>query len=111
MNPEAQRIAIAEHCGWKKQATKVLKTGGNKWIWISPLSHYSAHPPDYLNDLNAMREAVRTLPENLHVTFNTKLYILLDYERNPNWMFDALTARADKLAEAFLCTIEKWTEE
>jgi hypothetical protein len=67
--PEAQRIAIAEACGWE------LKSNGLSpmWSWQNEsLTHrikWVAHKemasqgvlPDYLNDLNAMHEAERRL--------------------------------------------------
>lgn len=46
MTPEAQRIAIAEACGWQL-------LGG---MWHHPIGGFI---PDYLNDLNAMHEPLR----------------------------------------------------
>lgn len=52
MNPEQQRIAIAEACG--------------KWHYGWPHEYMSQidrlrHIPDYLHDLNAMHEAEKVL--------------------------------------------------
>lgn len=63
MKPEAQRIAIAEACGWKPVYDKLNGTYGwrsplAKW-WKKYFKHCSpaacdiAKLPDYLNDLNA----------------------------------------------------------
>ena len=78
MNPEQQRIAIAQAVG--KDA-------------------------DYLNDLNAMREAEASL-------FGTNYWVACKYERlitrmTGSW---AWHATASQRAEAFLRTIGKWEE-
>jgi hypothetical protein len=48
MTPEAQRIAIAEACGWKPNPFEMDMCGQ-----VFPQS-----PPDYLNDLNAVHDFV-----------------------------------------------------
>ena len=55
MTPEAQRIAIAEACGWSYEKNETYAPDGAFW--------WSKNPefPDYLNDLNAMHEAENTL--------------------------------------------------
>lgn len=56
MSEEEQRIAIAEACGWE-----YTPFGGG---WKSPdmdSPDRSCKPPDYLSDLNAIREAKRQL--------------------------------------------------
>lgn len=70
MSPEAQRIAIAEFCGWRpdmkmKDGSILWDTRRNGEVWgMKP------HPsgfivdckvPNYCNDLNAMHEAVSFL--------------------------------------------------
>jgi len=64
MTPEAQRIAIAEACGWR--VDDELEDGAlmghirptpNDWeVWDIV--------PDYLTDLNAMHEAEKTLGQD-----------------------------------------------
>jgi hypothetical protein len=54
MNKEKQQIAIAEACGWKPNPFQMDMRGQ-----VFPQS-----PPDYLNDLNAMREVEETLTEH-----------------------------------------------
>jgi hypothetical protein len=90
MNKEAQRIAIAETCGWK--------TGYRDPEAWHPL-------PDYLNDLNAMHEA-----EN--VLFGRNDWSSCKYDEyldvaTSSWKWNAT---ASQRAEAFLRTIGKWEE-
>ena len=93
MSPRAQRIAIAEACGWKDEIVKAFHG-----------------LPDYLNDLNAMHEA-----EEL---FYAKADTLEGAERMrgySTWLCHLakypLRATAAQRAEAFLRTIGKWEEE
>lgn len=87
MTPEAQRIAIAEACGWK------------------PKGHYWKRPqhktgdalrmlPDFLNDLNAMHEAEKVLKDE-----QLSEYI----EQWIEW-----NSTAALRAEAFLRTLNLW---
>jgi hypothetical protein len=109
MKPEKQRIAIAEACGWKNadhpDAMK-LKQG-----WIMPekwcmdpkgVLRFNHHRPDYLNDLNAMHEAEKTLDYN----------DLNDMEKSVSFHFGVTPfhATASQRAEAFLRTVGKWEE-
>ena len=75
MTPEEQRIAIAEACGWKFNRFKVFNPKGVHQTYMCGLGRdkerYNVKDskeairlgliPDYLNDLNAMHEAVVTL--------------------------------------------------
>ena len=73
--------------------------------------------PDYLNDLNAMHEAEKTLDRAVLIT-EYGIEVLKVIERTkkisvdgePNWGF-LLQATAAQRAEAFLKTISKWVEE
>ena len=93
MNPEHQRVAIAEACGW-------LKVHG----------HSVAGIPDYLNDLNAMHDAEDWIPHHLsHIDYWQKGYgrfqtLLAELTITP------YSATASQRAEAFLRTIGKWEE-
>jgi len=66
MKPEAQRIAIAKACGWKQDWRNVGANHEKVEVWLDPdlgvwttrLNDGWFPMPDYLNDLNAMREAV-----------------------------------------------------
>ena len=106
MNPEKQRIAIAEACGWKPD-----KRGLG---WLSPHGYYSPEP-DYLNDLNAMHEAVSIFDYDQADQFEDHLCDICkrsnDEKENPApWRFAVVNATATQRAEAFLRTIGKWEE-
>ena len=106
MNPEQQRIAIAEACGWKfipeyyhgedqpPEFTTVTPDG----------KHLCGYYPDYLNDLNAMHEAIMSL--TLEDQCN-----MLEILRKDVLKFTAptITATAEQCLEAFLKTLNLWT--
>lgn len=115
MSPEAQRLAIAEACGWKKIGTD------NSWNWElngEDMGTSFHDLPDYLSDLNAMHEAEEVLLGKL----------LPDMDGHPSldawtWYERALMgvsiktkdsrawhATAAQRAEAFLRTIGKWDD-
>jgi hypothetical protein len=123
MNPNKQRIAIAEHCGW------VFMDGGNfsgiDYKSVKPphgltctMSHTAAilSTPDYLNDLNAMNSAEKTL----NVKSATKFAEILgevvldngcgDYRENMYMLYCLQHANSTQRAEAFLKAIGKWEE-
>jgi len=96
MNPEQQRIAIAEACG--------------KWHSGWPHEYMNQadrlrHIPDYLNDLNAMHEAEKLLVRLKWVSYLRRLQTLCD--ESVTWPIHATAAQR---AEAFLRTIGKWEE-
>ena len=112
MSPEAQRIAIAEACGWKQ----VTRENKPEEIW-----EHQKHPlkicrersklPDYLNDLNVMHEAEKVLSDNNQMKFRGELIDMMI----PKYGFEsacllAIHATAAQRAEAFLRTIGKWEE-
>lgn len=92
MNPEQQRIAIAEACGEDND------------------SIYRDLIPNYLNDLNAMHEVEKVLTRQLsHIDYWQKGYgrfqtLLAEFTITP------YSATASQRAEAFLRTIGKWEE-
>ncbi len=92
MTPEAQRIAIAEACGWTDTQIIDGKYG-------------QTDVPDYLNDLNAMHEAEQVL-------FGRNDWSSCKYDEyldvaTSSWKWNAT---ASQRAEAFLRTIGKWEE-
>ena len=112
MTPEAQRIAIAEACGFRKYERP------NILLWYHPekIAVRYCELPDYLADLNAKHEAEKTLSEgqqwqqacfivNYHVApsgfpiFSRSEVILL------------ACATAAQRAEAFLKTLGKWEDD
>lgn len=82
MNDIEQRIAIAEACGWSnKSSDDRLKDGSYRWdirrdgtiFGLKPLSWEDGKPiaylsdqrvPDYLNDFNALHEAIIHISQN-----------------------------------------------
>lgn len=94
MQPEKQRIAIAEVCGW---------SGG--------------FIPDYLNDLNAMHEARKSLTNNQHQHYYRALEQItsgLPYDQDGSygagWLYHNINATAAQHAEAFLRTLNLWKD-
>ena len=120
MNPEQQRIAIAEACGWKPDDDGAgLNTWeaswiGNKLYGLRPafrpdktISNYTVDcvVPDYLADLNAMHEAEKTLTDKAHEEFRLNLYDVIGDDSRL-----IVSSTAAQRAEAFLRTIGKWEE-
>lgn len=112
MTLEKQRIAIAEACGWK-----FLKHRKSWNWWNKKKCEYLCVCPDYLNDLNAMHEAEKTLTDEQYFSD-----VLAAYEdcTFTGWLFRIMVRRVDdpdfrthsataaQRAEAFLRTIGKW---
>jgi len=91
MKQHKQRIAIAEACGatWVNVPPKpengfsseyhpkrlLTFTPGDLRILplADPITHDSILTPDYCNDLNAMHEAEKALPDNLFVEYANKI--------------------------------------
>ncbi len=114
MSPEAQRIAIAEACGW----TAIQNCGGaggfiakmpdGTTLWdnclgATAVDAIDANCPAYLDDLNAMHEAEKVL--NGPVERGRYFHFLDEVSQGfPR------CAPATQRAEAFLRAINKWTE-
>lgn len=109
MTLEQQRIAIAKACGWKwldhpdtLDRTKTFQLQG-KWV-LSPSDtlEFPHDAPDYLNDLNAMYEAMETLTDDQLFTMSR----WLQHCTRPVWMGVAVMhSKAAQRAEAFLKTL------
>ncbi len=97
MTSEAQRIAIAEACGWHIIEGEP-PTGLNK-NWTHSDFRFI---PDYLNDLDAMHEAEKVKIIGTEYESDYCMYL---YE-NAHQCF----ATASQRAEAFLRTLNLWTE-
>jgi hypothetical protein len=69
MTPEAQRIAIAEACGWMeiKEYQHLL------WGFHPKEGFQEAPVPDYLNDLNAIQSAVLSQGAEFQRKFDAEL--------------------------------------
>lgn len=97
MKPEPQRIAIAEACGWH---TIAFNSG---WVKVGD-GETQAMIPDYLNDLNAMREAEVTLMDRPEAWGNYCIFLRRNFVRPDS----AIGATASQRAEAFLRTLDLW---
>jgi hypothetical protein len=99
MTDEQQRIAIAEACGWFFMYDSWHYPNGAEAITIL----------DYLNDLNAMHEAEKTLNPIKAAEYARMLTSIAWQSEQP--VFAPMTATARQRAEAFLKTLGKWEEE
>lgn len=117
MNPEKQRIAIAEACGWSDVRKQWIGYGGGDYedlLGVCPQSGDTVLVPDYLNDLNAMHEAEKVLNADQLNALDYNLDVIMDrvprrFDRM-SWHAHKQTATAAQRAEAFLRTIGKWEE-
>ena len=123
MNPEQQRIAIAEACGWRKGDLRPSWCHPDNWsmakngsyeVWVS-----QDKLPDYLNDLNAMHDAEKVLWDTgKAMEFTNRLVGIVCLARGFRWdkgteddhLMCLSHATASQRAEAFLRTIGKWEE-
>lgn len=133
MTPKAQRIAIAEACGWRCEVIgagwciyrsdgKVASSGHRAdndiqsltdyiRIFYGPLNSYVKHPlPDYLNDLNAMAAAEEYVDRDNY--YDNLIRVVAKYN-DPLPASECIgthRATAAQRAEAFLRTIRKWVD-
>jgi hypothetical protein len=107
MNDSEMQIAIAKACGWTEIEECTCHNRQFRGFEPNPGQH-KKHTPDYLNDLNAMHEAEKTLSDVNR--WNT-------YRKNLAWrwatndddgMWAAINATARQRAEAFLKTLNLW---
>lgn len=124
MKPEQQRIAIAKACGWTDVAFDYSGTGyylfGYPKEFVRPDEAHidfaglrmtlgqvaKKFVPDYPNDLNAMHEA-----ENVLITGDNSeeydRYLREAMQDAPDYIWHATSSQR---AEAFLRTLNLWTE-
>jgi hypothetical protein len=93
MNPEQQRIAIAQACGWFFMDDS----------WHYPNGAKALSLPDYLTDLNAMHEAAKVLKSKERMQWSDWLHKIAGYHS-----YDLAQATAAQRAEAFLRTLNLW---
>ncbi len=123
MTPEAQRIAIAEACGWKAYTGSAFinyefapgHTSRCIPRWHKPeFGRYgddapqvcAMELPDYPTDLNAMHEAEKVLTDDEKKWHHYRdwLFVVCEPHRN------VINAAAAQRAEAFLRTLGKWED-
>ena len=92
----AQRIAIAEACGHGDYSTQMNGWHDNQIHGL----------PDYLNDLNAMRDAEMVLEPDQITDYLEWLGMCSGDDAHQVWAY--VHATAAQRAEAFLLTIGKW---
>ena len=113
MNPEQQRIAISEACGWTEVEPCTCCDKVSRGYEPTPGAH-KKHLPDYLNDLNAMHEAEKVLTHDQMIDYSRHVgKLITSYlpASRAAWMdFRLINATAAQRAEAFLRTIGKWKE-
>ena len=98
----AQRIAIAEACGWAD-----IKRGSyDGSLFGRHKTHQLEIVPDYLNDLNAMRDAEMALEPDQITDYLEWLGMCSGDDAHQVWAY--VHATAAQRAEAFLLTIGKW---
>jgi hypothetical protein len=133
MDPVKQRAAIAEYCGWKDVRGHMGIPPENGMLFPYPEHHeedWRLKPfrglPDYLNDLNAMHEAEKSLEDKdengrlMAEYASWKLSSVCEIYSPKNELVHAYAgsignyllvhATAAQRAEAFLKTIGKWEE-
>jgi hypothetical protein len=115
MSPEAQRIAIAEACGFggefgKRWILEVGMEGEDKFAFAATRNNLDEEVPDYLNDLNAMHEAEKALTEDQYYAYCNKLSSSARKISGSvnDWNRATVSAAAAQRAEAFLRTLNLW---
>ena len=104
MSPDSQRIAIAEACGIVSK---------DKWgsLYKTPRG-ILRDCPDYLADLNAMREAEATMNLTDKYQYGKAICKIMNIDTDGGLdvvdIYYAIHASAAQRAEAFLRTIGKW---
>lgn len=116
MKPEAQRIAIAEVCGW------TITPCGRMWTLdpagLSGPFRTLEQLPDYLNSLDAMHEAEAIIADKVGQSlYAEELIIVLNRDHDGEHRFLGASqyylahATAAQKAEAFLKTFRLWVDD
>ena len=100
MTTEAQRIAIAEACGW------LLDHINRSAMYYVPSR--DCHVGDPLSDLNACREFEEVLNSPKYMQFHAFNNYAAMLCKMCKHEYNAIAATAPQRCEAFLKTIEKW---
>ena len=111
MSEEEINIAIVEACGWR-----LFSQFKNLWAPPRSVVEYDCDAyqlPNYLNDLNAMREAEELLDDDQWLDYMLNLQDVL--QRHPDrgkWVVcqENMHSTAAQRAKAFVKTIGKWKE-
>jgi hypothetical protein len=101
MNEEQQRICIAEACGIKDHGERDGYFRYSDGQGFNCDSVYEL--PDYLHDLNAMRDAIQSQPMKIQKAMRSEVWRLSSQME--------VLPEATVFAEAFLKTLGLWTDE
>jgi hypothetical protein len=114
MTPDAQRIAIAEACGFrdvKHDEWEVVDIDAREVARCEALrgtlNGERERVPDYLHDLNAMHDAEELLNSDQRCDYWS---LLDDIVGRPDHLFRLVHATAPERADAFLKTIGRWED-
>lgn len=114
MSPEAQRIAIAEACGWTKCRLAIKGAGaperGPSPYGLPPGRNYEAPITTYERDLNAMHEAEKVLKPGFGEGSWMHYSDFLRGICGGGSHLQIIHATAAQRAEAFLRTLNLWKE-
>jgi len=117
MNPDKQRIAIAEACGWSN--FRVSTIGRNQVLCGEKQGVFLLLVPDYLNSLEACHEMEKFLKGDFKDESSQKaLYVenlVFACHGHPDemvdiWNWHLIHAPAAQRCEAFLKTIGRWED-
>lgn len=127
MTPEAQNAIIGEHAGWKFKPIFVRATelesaherGEASGCWIRPGNEDWQHErlPDFVNDLNAMRDVLIELSDEQFMEYTATLVNVVT--ANSSTVLENLrtsekrrlfSAHASQQSQALVRTIGKWKE-
>lgn len=116
MTPEAQRIAIAEACGYAQFGTMDIGLGPTLTAMVCPNQRAMSvqEVPDYLNDLNAMHEAEQKLSPSVEHEMDGSDHAWNKYVDTLDFVCSktgdtCVSGTASQRAEAFLKTLNLWT--
>jgi hypothetical protein len=109
MTAEQQQIAIAKACGWTPESG-VMQYDGEEFPWT--IWHKDGKTrnscPDYPNDLNAMHEAEKVLPDKGVNAWWAYVANINSHNPTPLGSETAVHATAAQRCEAFLRTLGLW---
>lgn len=123
MTPEAQRIAIAEACGWRDIDTNPFAPtpplcGFNDRLGKTEAANNGSRwgIPDYPNDLNAMHEAEKMLTDDQFERYVVELGRVFYPKGRGPWKWSecpavVVRATAAQRAGALLRTLGKWEDD
>jgi hypothetical protein len=109
MTPEAQRIAIAEACGWKLVDDKL--TGRMPGISDANYARFGNEPiPSFLTDLNATHTAEKVLTLDQRDHYLSWLGRITEVSRMASRNWTCVNATAAQRSEAFLRALNLWKD-